>query len=219
ANERAQALNTSPLFTQDQLDQFQANDGTDWQDLVFRNAGAQQHQLSFSGGGDKTTYLISGNYVNQNGIIENTGYKRYSIRSNIHSKLTDDFSIRLNVLGSRIENHNTGLLAGTGNPLVQALAWAPTTPPYDDNGNFTVSDPTGSVMINPLALLYDRQLDNNRNQANIIGGMNYQLPIEGLALDLQYAINYNDAKSASFNGVYASRDNPNASRSSSEQFT
>jgi len=219
ANTRSEALGTSPLFTQSQLDQFKTNSGTDWQDLVFRKASGQQHQLSFSGGSDKVTYLISGNYVNQNGIIENTDYKRYNIRSNINSQLTDELSVRLNVLGSRVENHNTGLMAGTSNPLVQALSWAPTTPAYDADGNFTASDPTGSVMINPLALLYDRQLDNHRNLANIVGGVNYKLPIEGLALDFQYAINYNDAKSASFNGVDASRGNPNANRSSSEQLT
>jgi TonB-linked SusC/RagA family outer membrane protein len=219
ANTRSAALGTSPIFSQAEVDRFVNNPGTDWQDLVFRRASGQQHQLSFSGGNDKTTYLISGNYLDQDGIIENTGYKRYNFRSNISSQLTDNFSLRLNVSGTRVENHNTGLMAGTGNPLVQALAWSPTTSPYDSNGNITSGDPVGSVAVNPVALLYDRANDNKRNMANIIGGVNYKLPIEGLAFDFQYAVNYSSAQNASFNGMDVTRGNPSAFRGTNEQFT
>jgi TonB-linked SusC/RagA family outer membrane protein len=219
ANTRSEALGTSPIFTAAELDKFRTNPGTDWQDLVFRRAYGQQHQLSFSGGNDKTTYLISGNYYNQNGIVENTGYKRYTLRSNVNSQLSDDFSVRLNISATRLENHNTGLMGGTANPIVQALAWAPTTPAYDEQGKITSGDPTGSVATNPVALLYDRESDNKRNIANIIGGLNYKLPVEGLAADFQYAVNYADILDASFNGVDATRGNPNAARASSEQIT
>jgi len=216
-NVRSAALGTSPIFTQAQIDAFKTNGGTDWQDLVFRRAGGQQHQLGVSGGNEKTTFLVSANYLNQNGIIENTGYKRYLIRSNIASQLTDKLSLRLNVSGSRIQNHNTNLQSGTANPVVQALAWAPTTPAYDEIGNITSSDPVGSVATNPAALLYDRDYDNQRNIANVVAGVNYKLPINGLALDLQYAVNYVNALSQSFNGMVVSRNNPSAGRSTNEQ--
>lgn len=219
ANQRSEAMGTAPIYTPDQIAEINANGGTDWQDLVFRESLGQQHQLSVSGGSEKTTFMVSGNYLNQNGIIENTDFKRYIIRSNINSQLSERLSMRLNVSGTRIENHNTGLQSGTGNPVVQALAWAPTTQPYDENGNIVLSDPVGSVATNPMALLYDRANDNQRNIANIIGGVDYQLPIEGLSLGLQYAINYVNAQGQNFNGPDASRGNPNASRSSSEQIT
>lgn len=219
ANARSAALGTSPIFTPEQLAEINANGGTDWQDLVFRTAWGQQHQLGVSGGGEKTTFLVSANYLNQDGIIENTGFKRYIIRSNVASQLSEKLSVRLNVSGSRLENHNTGLQSGTGNPMVQALAWSPTTPAYDSNGNYTSSDPVGSVATNPAALLYDRANDNQRNILNMIGGVNYKLPVNGLALDLQYAVNYVNGESQSFNGMAASRNNPNANRFSSEQVT
>lgn len=219
ANQRSEAMGTAPIYTPDQIAEINANGGTDWQDLVFRESLGQQHQLSVSGGSENTTFMVSGNYLNQNGIIENTDFKRYIIRSNINSQLSERLSMRLNVSGTRIENHNTGLQSGTGNPVVQALAWAPTTQPYDENGNIVLSDPVGSVATNPMALLYDRANDNQRNIANIIGGVDYQLPIEGLSLGLQYAINYVNAQGQNFNGPDASRGNPNASRSSSEQIT
>ncbi|WPU93594.1 TonB-dependent receptor [Mucilaginibacter sabulilitoris] len=219
ANERSVALGTSPIFTQDQVDQFRNNKGTDWQNLVFRRATGQQHQLTLSGGGEKTTYLISANYLDQDGVINNTGFKKYTIRSNVSSKPTDDFSLRLNFTGSRIENHNIGLQSGTGNALVEALSWAPTTPAYDATGHYTSQDPTGSVAINPLALLYDLNNDDNRNIANVIGGANYKLPIKGLAIDLQYGVNYTGVQDASWGGIYLTRGNPFANRSTSDQVT
>ena len=66
----------------DQIAQFKQNGGTDWQSLVFRKGSGQQHQITLSGGGDKTTFLVSGNYLNQNGIVNNSGFKRYILRTN-----------------------------------------------------------------------------------------------------------------------------------------
>ncbi|HEX8677952.1 MAG TPA: SusC/RagA family TonB-linked outer membrane protein, partial [Segetibacter sp.] len=219
ANTRSAALGTSPIYTEAEVDKFKTNPGTNWQDLVFRRTSGQQHQLSFSGGGERTTYLVSANYLDQKGIVENTGYKRYTLRSNINSQLTDNFSLRFNITGSRIQNHNTGLQSGTGNPIVQALAWSPTTPAYDTDGNITSSDPTGSVATNPVALLYDRANDDNRNIINAIGGVNYKLPVKGLALDLQYAVNYANGQGSWFGGMDVSRGNPYGGRSSTEQIT
>lgn len=150
-NERSKVLGVNPIFTADQISQLRASGGTNWQDLVFRRAGGQQHQLGVSGGGEKTSYLISANYINEKGIINNSGYKRYVFRSNINSKLNDNLSIRFNATGSRTENHNTNLIGGTGNPVVQALSWSPTLPAYDAAGNITPADAIGSVGFNPVA--------------------------------------------------------------------
>jgi TonB-dependent starch-binding outer membrane protein SusC len=62
-NERAAATGGTPFFTQQQVDDFRANGGTDWQDQVFTQAAGQEYQLGVSGGGEKTTFLVSGNYL------------------------------------------------------------------------------------------------------------------------------------------------------------
>lgn len=218
-NERADAMGISRLFTEDQINNFRQQGGTDWQDLVFRQAWGQQHQLNISGGGERTTYMVSGNYLKNDGIINNSGFKRYMLRSNINSNLTDDITIRVNITGSRTENSNTNLQSGTGNPVVQALSWAPTTPAYDENGDYIEIDPVGSVMTSPVALLYDRTNLNQGNFVNAIGGINYKLPVEGLSVDLQYGINYLNRQTQTYNGPVVSRDNPNAYRGSAEDWT
>lgn len=218
-NERSDALDISPVFNEEEVAGFQASGGTDWQDVIFRTAWGQEHKLNLSGGGEKTSYLVSGNYVDNKGIIENSGFKRYGVRSNISSQINDKLSVRVNITGTRIENHNTQLQSGTANPVVQALSWAPTTPVYDENGNYILSDPVGSFTFSPAALLYERDNDNQRNIANIIGDVDYKLPVEGLSVNLRYAVNYINAQDQNFIGNAVSQNNPSASRSSIEQIT
>ncbi|MDR1610094.1 MAG: TonB-dependent receptor plug domain-containing protein, partial [Candidatus Symbiothrix sp.] len=57
--------------------------GYDWQDVVLRTAAVQTHQFSFSGGDDKTRYSLSGNFTDQEGILLNTDFKRYTGRLNL----------------------------------------------------------------------------------------------------------------------------------------
>jgi TonB-linked SusC/RagA family outer membrane protein len=214
-NARAAATGSNPPFTEAQVADFQKNGGTDWQDLVYRRGSGQQHQVTVSGGNEKTSFLISGNYVNQKGIVQNSGFKRYVLRTNLNTQLSKNLSLRLNISGAKTGNHNTD----GGGALIEALQWAPTTPAYGADGQPTFADPTGSVSRSPLDHLYDKSIDTDRMNINAIGGLTYQLPISGLSLDLQYAINYLDAQNRNFNGKRLSNNNPNATRFSSGQVT
>lgn len=214
-NARATATGSNAPFTQAQVDDFKKNGGTDWQDLVYRNGSGQQHQVTVSGGNEKTSFLISGNYVNQKGIVNNSGFKRYVLRTNLTTQINKNLALRLNLSGAKTANHNTD----GGGALIEALQWAPTTPAYGADGQPTFADPTGSVSRSPLDHLYDKSIDTERMNINAIGGLTYQLPITGLSLDLQYAINYLDAQNKNFNGKRLSNNNPNATRYSADQVT
>jgi len=72
----------------------------DWQDELFRKGLVQSYQLAASGGTDRITYRISGDYLNQEGIVIYTGYKRYSFRSNVHLKANDRINLGLNIASS-----------------------------------------------------------------------------------------------------------------------
>lgn len=214
-NARAAATGSNAPFTQAQIDDFKKNGGTDWQDLVYRKGSGQQHQVTVSGGNEKTSFLISGNYVNQKGIVNNSGFKRYVLRTNLTTQINKNLALRLNLSGAKTANHNTD----GGGALIEALQWAPTTPAYGADGQPTFADPTGSVSRSPLDHLYDKSIDTERMNINAIGGLTYQLPINGLSLDLQYAINYLDAQNKNFNGKRLSNNNPNATCYSSDQVT
>ena len=70
--------------------------GTDWQDEIFRVGKTQNYQLTFSGGDEKTSYAISGSYFDQQGVIINSNFKRYSTRLNLDRKINEVFKIGTN---------------------------------------------------------------------------------------------------------------------------
>ena len=84
-------------FTEEQIKALSVNGGTDWQDEIYHNGALQNHQLSISGGSDNIRYFVSGGYMNQQGIVVNTQYKRYSLRSNLDLKLTNFFFYFINL--------------------------------------------------------------------------------------------------------------------------
>ena len=61
---------------------------TDWQDEIFRNAMMSNYEISASGGNEKIKYFVSGNYLDQEGIIISSDYKRVSLRLNLDAVLT-----------------------------------------------------------------------------------------------------------------------------------
>lgn len=63
-------------------------DGTDWQKEIFGNAGMWNHQVSVSGGTESTQFLISGSYMDQDGIAVGSGFNRFTARINVDTKVT-----------------------------------------------------------------------------------------------------------------------------------
>lgn len=61
-------------------------EGTNWQDELFRKALMTSHNLSVSGGNDKTTYAFSGGFLDQNGIALGSSFRRLSLRANVDSQ-------------------------------------------------------------------------------------------------------------------------------------
>ncbi|HEU4469999.1 MAG TPA: SusC/RagA family TonB-linked outer membrane protein, partial [Flavisolibacter sp.] len=63
---------------------------TDWQDLIFQNNGLlQNHNVIINGGSDKVSFLASGTYLNQQGIIVNNSFKKYDLRINSDVKVSN----------------------------------------------------------------------------------------------------------------------------------
>lgn len=200
ANEHAVATGTTKPFTDEQIEGFRKNGGTDWQDEIFRTAPAQEYMLSLAGGNDKSGYFISGNYLNQDGVINNSSFKRYTLRSNINSRLTDKISTFLNITGSYSTSMNVNIPAdGPHSPLAQAINWSPTVPVRKADGTYTAADPVSSVFFNPVALTTENLSSRDRMLANAIGGFKFDdIAIPGLSLNIQYGANYLEYQDKTF---------------------
>lgn len=146
--------------------------GTDWLDAMVRTAPRTSLSVSYSGGSDQSTYHVSGNVVDHQGIIINTGYKRYSLQFNGDHQVMGRLKFGHNIL----LNHD---IKNSGNYNVRdAMAMVPVQPVYDANGKY--SDPLGNPlwyggMNNPVGQALVPE--NTTKGYNMIGSMYGELEI------------------------------------------
>lgn len=129
--------------------------GTDWQDELYRRAPMANYQVTVSGGDEKTKYSISGGYFDQDGIIINSNFKRYSFRTNLDREVNKRLTVGNSLSYAKISS--TGVLtnAGTIVPGVvsEAIFFNPVLPVYDSTvkGGYTFENDRGTILGNPIA--------------------------------------------------------------------
>ena len=144
--------------------------GTDWQHEIFRPAPMQNYQLSFSGGDEKSTYLASLNYLNQQGIIINSGLKRYAGRLNFTRKINDRFRIASHMTLSRNASNTVETdVGGEGGVVTGALLFNPVQPVYSNPalGTYTQVNLPGNLYPNPVATA--NELKRNNSTTRMLG--------------------------------------------------
>ncbi|RAV99022.1 SusC/RagA family TonB-linked outer membrane protein [Pseudochryseolinea flava] len=140
--------------------------GTDWQDAAYREAAIQSHTLSFLTGSDKTRIGLSANYLNQEGVIVNTDFKRYSFRFNVDHDFNDRFKVLAYINGSA----TTANVAPDA--IVSNLLQSPAAVPiYKDNGEFLIISGLDQSLANPINSLYNQVNETNtyRLLSNVSG--------------------------------------------------
>ena len=180
--------------------------GTDWQELIFNNSAKRHnHELSLSGGSEKSTFYLSLGYLDQEGIVATdiSAYKRLNVRINSTHKLSKWITFGENIGYAHDKSVGLGNTNSEfGGPLSSAINLDPITPavatdpaiigvaPYtnkgvrkDANGNpYGISTTVGQEMTNPLAYIQTR-LGNYSWSDNIVGNMYLEAsPIKGLKL-------------------------------------
>ncbi|HEA23726.1 MAG TPA: SusC/RagA family TonB-linked outer membrane protein [Pricia antarctica] len=113
------------------------NANSDWLDAIYRNGLVQKYNLSARGGSEKTSFYVSGDYLNQTGTIIETGLKRYSGRVNLENQAKDWVKLGVNLSVAKTERNAAnfdGNYAGGLNPLYMARVLPPAAPIYDPEG-------------------------------------------------------------------------------------
>lgn len=109
--------------------------GTDWFHAVFADRPQQNHNITASGGSEKSTYLFSLNYLDQQGVLLNTYQKRYAARMNTTFNVKNNVRLGENAYIYYLDNPQISNQA-EGNEITQT-AWLQTIIPlYDINGGF-----------------------------------------------------------------------------------
>lgn len=194
-NEAAKNSNMAQVFSNENIELWRQNEGgdpllwpnSDWNDMLFRSTSVMNHNFSASGGTESLKSYISFNYSSSPGIIENTGYERYSVRSSNQLTVTPWLEIGLNLNGTITDkDRGSSRLASMFENSTTAV---PTVVARHPDGRFGATnnseDNPGASAPNVL----DRIGDDNSHTVNTKLYFNLN-PIEGLNMDGSYNYNF-----------------------------
>ncbi|MBJ6145007.1 TonB-dependent receptor [Hymenobacter sp. BT559] len=175
-----------------------------WLKEVLKPAWQHNVQLDVSGGGENSQYIVSGSYLTQDGLINNSSYDRYNLRTAVSSSLSKYVKIGTNANLSYSKTRQVGTSGdgfGDGNPGASVVRFAlfrtPGTPVYNDLGQF-VDLPTAGGQpasaflgdgINPVALA--DAADRNFNAYSVLGNAYIEVtPVAHLRIRSDYGITF-----------------------------
>ncbi|OAQ40316.1 hypothetical protein A5893_05020 [Pedobacter psychrophilus] len=158
---------------------------TDWPDVIFNNSVLQNHNLSMIGGSEKINFLLSGGYLQNEGVMENTENIRYQFRGNLQAKATKFLSVGTQTFLSR---ESSGL--GGSSTFDVLYAAVPGQYPYLDGRYGFAQAPEEALTNNPLGSL--RNLGGNDNTTRFNSTLFANLDIiKGLKFETR--VNYQEA--------------------------
>ena len=196
-----------------------------WMDALLKNnAFRHEHQLGVNGGTEKTKYMFSLGYLNEDGILVTTGFQRYNARANVNSQITDWFNAFVNTsLSHSVQNYSDYDGASVSNVWYSSQFVSPLLPLYikDMDGN-NVLDEAGQPQLdygengrpgsyndyNPLGGL----VDDKSNIKNDVAGVRTGITLgsdkdeygifKGLKLAVNFGVDYRNQTKMSYMNMY-----------------
>ena len=192
---------------------------TDWFDLVTRTGKQSEINLSAAGGSEKTQFYLAGGYFQQNAVVKESDFDRFSGIFNLKNQATKRLSLssNLNLSFTRTNNTNTG--SSFDNPMMSPFFLRPTQKPYNTDGTINITK-TGfdnfipGTFYNPLF-----GFENNTRKVNslkILGNIAAEyLILDDLKFTSRFGGEYNGLEQNQFSNPFhgAARNEPGTSYS------
>ncbi|SEW49725.1 SusC/RagA family TonB-linked outer membrane protein [Chitinophaga arvensicola] len=170
------ATGTGRGFTDAQLAALKQNpDGTDWQSELTQKPIVQNYQVGVSGGSENVKYYFSYNYLNQPGLLINSGYNRHTLRANVDVKLNSKMDLKVNITGLLPSSHNTDFSGDITDPFAQSTMYDPTSSVRDALGNYIPRAQFASLATNPVQNIMTRSVDGKTSNMTATGVFTYRI--------------------------------------------
>ncbi|WP_080057888.1 SusC/RagA family TonB-linked outer membrane protein [Spirosoma aerolatum] len=182
---------------------------TNWGDLAYQDAPYQQYDLNLNGGNEKTTFYMSGQILDQKGILLGNALKRYSGRLNLDHQVSSRLRVGINMGLTRTFNQRISADNQFDNPM-QMVALPPMTPSIDPTTGLPVGTPPGDISIptyyNPMINIGNayfnttvyRTLTNVFGQLQIAKGLSFRTEFGLDVLNQQEELYYNSKTQRNF---------------------
>ena len=193
----AAAVNIEDYLSEEELQNIANGVSTDWVDLITRNGFQQNHTLDLSGGNENTVYAAGLGYTEDEGTTYGEDFKRYTLKGNIQSDLTDWLTFGY-------DNYIT--LATTNEGSLEAFRSAYRLKPigraYDENGDLLFLPTQKETQVsNPIFDTKNWKLENK--YINFIGNISLSVkPLKGLSITTKFAPNVKYTRLGEYRGLY-----------------
>ena len=185
---------------------YLAGKETDWIDAVSQTGIVHSHNLSVGGGSERVKYYISGDYMDQKGVLKGFNYQRYSFRMNLDADVTDYLKIGTS---SYIVSHNRD--GGRVN-FTMAQAQSPYAQMYNEDGSYAIYPMDNTqIFTNPfLPTLVDPQRRQWNVNINLYGELDFGglwKPLQGLKYKLNVGYAYMPTRYNTYTGMAGGNTN------------
>lgn len=179
----------SPRYTQGKLDSLKDGliPGTDWQKVLFKLGRVQDNTLSFTGGNQNTAVYSSLEYLDQEGVIIDSRYKRIGGRINVDQKVGDKFTMSAHMFGTYGMQNDLPLATSTVNQFLKSSLQA------NPASSFNVDENIRGDASNPLYFIAATDRENVTYRTNGYLSLKYE-PIKGLVIQSDEGGDLNSTK-------------------------
>ena len=185
---------------------------TDWQDAIYSSAWANNLTASITNNTEKGSYVFSTNFINQDGLMDYTFYRRYSARLNTRYDFNKYITVGENLMLAYWQNRGYSTNDDRGIPYT-AMRQHPALPIYTPEGNWALPmSLISSDIANPVQMLYNGR-DNSSTSWRILGNAFLEVhPIEGLAIKSNIGIEHSQYFNKNLNRKTNPTDNNGTNR-------
>lgn len=197
-------INGSPMYNENvkyqyEVENYKNGHVTDWIDAVSQTGILQNHNISISGGTEGLNYYVSGDMLDQKGVVKGYNYRRLSLRTNIEADVTDYLKVGTN---SYIVSHNRD--GGRAN-LLNAEAMSPYGRMYEEDGSYTIYPMFGETLWSNPLLPTLTQHERRQYNVNLNGNANLDFgkiwePLKGLNYQLNAGFTYSPRRQNRYAG-------------------
>jgi TonB-linked SusC/RagA family outer membrane protein len=190
---------TNPVPNAGELPNFQAGITKDWIKEVTQTGVLQDHNLSITGGSKDVKYFLSGEYLDQKGVVKGYQYKRISVRSNLDANITSFLSAGTSLFFAS-NNYDGGRVN-----MLNASAMSPYGEEFNADGSYKIYPMHPELLYtNPMIGL---TTDRINRSVNVNGNAYAEVKFSGILSGLKYRLNagytFLPAREASYIGRLA----------------
>lgn len=205
----AENPSASPRFTSTELANVEAGKTVDWVDQVTDPSPQTSHVVAVSGGSESTTHYFSAGYLNENGNLLNTGYKRYNLKGSVDSKLGKVVSLGFNTyythstlnLGSNETLRGAYRVRPTGSIYFKDVVNPAESNDKDVNGYAFWMGINDKQIQNPILEVAADNFQDETRVSSFLGNAYVELtPIEGLSIRSSFSASAYNSRRGEFRG-------------------